>query len=70
MVTFLYRAAPSASTTSASHQFFTDLPQDAHLWYQAPIRWAYLEGITGGVSEGEFGLGTVLSREATSFWSF
>ncbi len=62
MITFLHRASPSA-TTSAGYEFFSDLPQDADLWYQAPIAWAYLEGITSGVSERTFGLGTVLSRE-------
>ena len=63
MVTFLHRAELSPSTTSAGHQFYNDLPTDADLWYQAPIGWAYREGITGGVAPGEFGLGAALSRE-------
>ena len=63
MVTFLYRAESSPTTAASGYQFFADLPQDADLWYQAPIGWAYQAGITGGVSQGTFGRGTALSRE-------
>ena len=64
MVTFLYRAEAS-STTASGYEYFDDLPQDKDLWYQAPIGWAYQAGVTGGVAEGEFGLGAPISREET-----
>ena len=62
MVTFLYRAEGSPAVTSGTDSPFGDVPVGGGVWYEAPVVWAYNEGISGGTAAGRFGLGTTLSR--------
>jgi len=63
MVTFLYRAKGSPIGGPTGISTFNDAPTDPDHWANAPIGWAYQEGITGGISAGVFGYGATLSRE-------
>lgn len=63
MVTFLYRAKGSPTGGPAGSHAYNDVPADPNHWANAPIGWAYQQGITGGISAGVFGYGTSLSRE-------
>ena len=63
IVTFLYRAERSSSYTTLGHTIYKDVPTNDTEWYQAPIGWAYSQGITAGITEEKFGFGAPLSRE-------
>ena len=61
MVTFLYRAEGSPAVTVGASPF-GDVAVGGGVWYERPVAWAYLQGVSGGVASGVFGLGTTLSR--------
>ena len=63
MITFLYRAEGKPTGGSLGSDVYQDVPTDRSQWANLPIGWAYDQGITGGISAGTFGFGTVLSRE-------
>lgn len=60
-VTFLWRGAGSPEPSSTASPF-ADVADPAAYYYKA-VLWAWEEGITGGVSETSFGLGSTLSYD-------
>jgi hypothetical protein len=58
VVTFLWRYLDSPKT--AAENPFTDV--DAAAWYGKSVLWAVEQGITNGMSEGEFGVNTNCNR--------
>ena len=60
-VTFLWRGAGSPEPASTASPF-ADVADPAAYYYKA-VLWAWEEGITGGVSETSFGLGSTLSYD-------
>ena len=57
-VTFLWNAAGKPAATGEIP--FIDVP--AGSWYEAPVRWAYENGITSGIDDTHFGPSVVCSR--------
>ena len=62
---FLYRAEGAPDTGTLGKDHYDDVPGNADAWYQAPIGWAYNQGITGGTATGTFGFRSTPSREET-----
>ena len=62
---FLYRAEGAPSTGTLGKDLYDDVPGDTDAWYQAPIGWAYNQGITGGTATNTFGFRSTPSREET-----
>lgn len=69
MVTFLYRAAgkPEIGVIACP---FEDVDENA--FYYDAVLWAYKNGITKGISDTEFGIDCIVSREqvVTLLWRF
>ena len=64
-VAFLHRAEGSPATNTLGRDHYDDVPGNAQVWYQAPIGWAYTQGISGGTATGTFGFLSTPSREET-----
>jgi len=62
---FLHRAQGAPDTDTLGKDHYDDVPGNADAWYQAPIGWAYNQGITGGTTAGTFGFKSTPSREET-----
>lgn len=63
MMAFLHRARGRPGGGSLGSDVYEDVPDDRTEWANAPIGWAFDQGITGGIAEGVFGFGANLSRE-------
>ena len=59
VVTFLYRAQGNPEVTSTENPF-SDV--DATAWYGPAVLWAVENGITNGMGDGTFGVGSVCNR--------
>ena len=68
VVTFLW-AANGRPTPNNSESIFSDVAETD--WYYIPVMWAVENGITKGISENEFGVGTSCTRAqvATMLWA-
>ena len=64
-VTFLHRAEGTPTPGTLGEDHYDDVPGNADAWYQAPIGWAYDQGITGGTAARTFGFQSTPSREET-----
>lgn len=64
-MTFLHRLEGTPATSTVGKDHYGDVPGDADAWYQAPIGWAYNQGISGGTAPHTFGFGSTPSREET-----
>lgn len=64
-VAFLHRAEGAPGTGALGKDHYDDVPGNADAWYQAPIGWAYNQGISGGTATRTFGFGSTPSREET-----
>jgi len=64
-VTFLHRAEGEPHTSTVGKDHYDDVPGNADVWHQAPIGWAYDQGIAGGTATSTFGFGSTPSREET-----
>lgn len=62
---FLYRAEGEPANGTLGKDHYDDVPGDVGAWYQAPIGWAYNQGITGGTATNTFGFQSTPSREET-----
>ncbi|MDE0232797.1 MAG: S-layer homology domain-containing protein [bacterium] len=62
---FLYRAEGTPDTGTLGTDHYDDVPTNSDAWYQAPIGWAYSQGITGGTATNTFGFRSTPSREET-----
>ena len=62
---FLYRAEGAPDTGTLGKDHYDDIPGNTDAWYQAPIGWAYNQGITGGTATNTFGFRSTPSREET-----
>ena len=58
VVTFLYAAAGKPETSAVVN--FTDVQSGA--WYYAPVAWALEHGVTSGMGDGTFGVGSTCTR--------
>ena len=66
LITFLYREAGKPAVTAAQikkYNTFYDVPSGKY--YEKPIVWAAMNGITKGYSDGSFGVGKSITREDT-----
>lgn len=65
---FLHRAEEVPGTGTLGKDHYDDVPGNADAWYQAPIGWAYNQGVSGGTASRTFGFGSTPSREETTLF--